>query len=168
MQIRDAYPEDAQQICDVVRRSIAELCAADHGNDPAILGHWLVNKTPEIVTSWIQNGNNSTLIAVEDTAVLAAGAVTNSGEITLNYVSPAARVQGVSRALLHALEQRAVERGNRQCRLTSTATARRFYLARGYEELEPISGLFGTPRSYPMIKRFQAPQAREPMTKAEY
>ncbi|WP_154071510.1 hypothetical protein [Bradyrhizobium lablabi] len=35
MRIRDAVPEDATAAWEVVRRSIAELCVADHHNDPA-------------------------------------------------------------------------------------------------------------------------------------
>jgi len=31
-----------------MRRSIAELCVADHRNDEAILSRWLGNKTPEV------------------------------------------------------------------------------------------------------------------------
>jgi hypothetical protein len=49
MVIREAVAGDAEEACTVVRRSIAELCAADHGNDPAILARWLDNKTPENV-----------------------------------------------------------------------------------------------------------------------
>ena len=45
---------------------------------------------------------------------------------------PDARFRGVSRALLKALEHRALERGNLKCHLISTETARRFYLAAGY------------------------------------
>ena len=37
VKIRDATPDDAEAACDVLRRSISELCVADHGNDPAIL-----------------------------------------------------------------------------------------------------------------------------------
>ena len=51
MEIRDALPEDAPAACEVIRRSISELCGADHLNDALILGRWLANKTPEIVTS---------------------------------------------------------------------------------------------------------------------
>jgi GNAT superfamily N-acetyltransferase len=58
------------------------------------------------------------------------GCITDAEEITLNYVSPDARLRGDSSALLKALEHRAMERGNETCRLTSTETARRFYLAR--------------------------------------
>jgi GNAT superfamily N-acetyltransferase len=70
----------------------------------------------------------------------------------LNYVSPDARFRGVSRALLAALERRAVERGNAHRTLASTATARRFYLANGYVETGPPRGNFGTQSGFPMRK----------------
>jgi ribosomal protein S18 acetylase RimI-like enzyme len=155
MRIRDAVPEDAVAACEVMRRSIVELCVADHHNDPAILERWLGNKTPEIFKSWIRPGN-SLLVAVEDDSILAAGCVTDAGEITLNYVSPDARFRGVSGALLDALEERVIERGNRLCTLKSTETARRFYLERGYSEDGLADGKFGTPSGYPMSKRLVA------------
>ena len=152
MQIRDARPEDAAQACDVLRRSILQLCVADHANDPAILNAWLANKKPEIVAAWIRQNGNSLLLAVESDAILAVGAVTDGGEITLNYVAPEARFRGVSRALLRALEARALERGNRRCTLTSTATAHRFYRSAGYVDDGVPAGKFGTNASYPMSK----------------
>jgi GNAT superfamily N-acetyltransferase len=152
MEIRAAVAEDAPAACQVLRRSITELCVADHGNDPAILGRWLSNKTPEIVASWIASPDNSVLVAVEHGTILAVGSVTNAGEVNINYVSPDARFRGVSRALLGALEARAVERGNLRCTLTSTETARRFYLANGYVEDRLLAGKFGTAASYAMSK----------------
>jgi GNAT superfamily N-acetyltransferase len=151
MEIRDATPDDGPAACDVMRRSIAELCVADHGNDPAILGRWLSNKTPETFRAWIRPGN-SVMVVVEDGSILAVGCVTDSGEITLNYVSPDARFRGVSTTLLGALERRAIEFGNRECHLESTETARRFYLARGCTEKGPAGGKFGTVSAYPMSK----------------
>ena len=62
--------------------------------------------------------------------------MTKAGMITLNYVSPDARFQGVSKALLAALERTAAELGLKQCRLESTKTARRFYEAAGYRPYE--------------------------------
>jgi GNAT superfamily N-acetyltransferase len=144
--------EDAPAACQVLRRSITQLCVADHRNDPKILAQWLHNKTPEIVASWIAQAGNSLLIAVEGGSILAVGSVTDAGEITLNYVSPDARFRGVSRALLGALEARAIERGNARCTLTSTETARRFYLSAGYSEVGPPVRQFGM-LSYPMSKR---------------
>ena len=155
MKVREAVPEDAPAACLVMRRSIAELCAADHRNDPAVLQRWLSNKTPETFRSWIRPGN-SLLVAVEGHGILAVGCVTDAGEITLVYVSPDARFAGVSSALLSALEDRAADRGNPVCTLQSTETARRFYLARGYSEDGPPDGKFGTTSAYPMSKRLGA------------
>ncbi len=153
MEIRDAKADDARAAAQVLRRSISDLCAADHGNDPVILAQWLSNKTPENVASWMAMPNNSVLVAVEDDAILAVGAVTDTGLITLNYVSPDARFRGVSRALLRALEARALERGSVRCTLNSTETARRFYLANGYViDGSPVRkhGVGGYPMSKPL------------------
>jgi GNAT superfamily N-acetyltransferase len=92
------------------------------------------------------------MVAVEDGKILAVGSVTDSGSIGLNYVSPDARFRGVSRAMLRALEARALARKNRQCTLTSTETARRFYLSNGYLESGAAVGAFGTGSGYPMSK----------------
>lgn len=151
MHIREALPDDAEAACSVMRRSIAELCHADHGNDPAILARWVGNKTPQNFCAWIEQGDNSLLVAVEGDVVLGVGSVTNAGRIGLNYVSPDARFQGVSRALLHALEQRAAQRGNTKVTLESTETARRFYLSNAYTEIGKPIEAFGT-TSYPMTK----------------
>ena len=152
MRIRDAVPDDACATCEVMRRSITELCARDHGNDPVILGRWLSNKTPEIFRSWLRPGN-SILVAVDNHRVLAVGCVTDDGEITLNYVSPDARFRGVSTTLLAELEKRALEHGNAMCRLESTETARQFYRARGYREEGAPGRKFGTTAGYPMLKQ---------------
>ena len=151
MHIREALRDDAGAACSVMRRSIAELCHADHGNDPAILARWAGNKTPQNFCSWLEQGDNSLFVAVEGDVVLGVGSVTDAGRIGLNYVSPEARFQGVSRALLHALEQRAAQRGNTKVTLESTETARRFYLSNGYTEIGKPIEAFGT-TSYPMSK----------------
>ncbi|HEY3919787.1 MAG TPA: GNAT family N-acetyltransferase [Stellaceae bacterium] len=152
MIIRDALPEDAAATCRVLRRSITELCTADHGNDPAILAAWLANKTPEIVHSWIAQPGGSILLAIEDNRLLGVAGVTDKGEITLNYVSPDERFRGVSRALLRAAEARARERGNSRCTLISSETAHRFYLSAGYADVGAPQGKYGTAGSHPMTK----------------
>jgi GNAT superfamily N-acetyltransferase len=152
VKIRDATVADAAAACEVMRASIAELCVADHHNDPEILGRWLASKTPENLAAWITDPEASMLLAVEGDVVLAVGAVRNDGEITLNYVSPAARFRGASSALLGALEARAKERDNTHCKLLSTDTAHRFYLSRGYVGRGEPQHKFGTSSSYPMLK----------------
>ena len=144
---------DAAAACEVLRRSIVELCVADHRDDPMILSQWLANKTPEIVASWIAKPGNVVLVAVEGDVILGVGSVTDRGEITLNYVSPEARFRGASRRLIGALEERATAWGNVRCRLLSTETARRFYRSSGYSEDGPSEGKFGTAGSWPMSKR---------------
>ena len=148
-------PEDAPAGCAVMRRSIAELCLADHKNDPVILARWLGNKTVENFVAWIKV-DNSLMVAVEDGKILAVGSVRDSGSIGLNYVSPDARFRGVSRAMMRALEARAFARKNGQCTLTSTETARQFYLSNGYLESGAVVGAFGTASGYPMSKRLVA------------
>jgi GNAT superfamily N-acetyltransferase len=152
MEIRRAVIEDAPAACDVLRRSIVELCVADHHNDPAILDRWLANKTPGIVASWITKPGNTVLVAVGGGAILGVGSVTDAGEITLNYVSPDARFRGVSRAVIDGLEQQAMKQGNTRCHLLSTETARGFYHRAGYTEDGPPVGKFGSTGSYPMSK----------------
>ena len=152
MKIRDATAADAAAACEVLRASISELCAADHHNDPEILGRWLANKTPDNLAAWIADPDASVLLAVDGDVVLAVAAVRNDGEITLNYVSPAARFRDASSALLAALEARAKERGNTHCKLLSTETAHRFYLNRGYVGRGEPQHKFGTSASYPMTK----------------
>jgi GNAT superfamily N-acetyltransferase len=150
--IRDAKSEDAVESCEVMRRSIAELCTADHKDDPAILDKWLGNKKPDIFRAWIAQPRNNLLVATEGERIVAVGSVTDDGEITLNYVSPDARFRGVSKALLAGLERRAAKRGCAECRLNSTETARRFYLACGYRNTGKPGGHFGTNSGYPMSK----------------
>jgi predicted GNAT family acetyltransferase len=153
MQIREATADDAAEACQVLRRSITELCNGDHMDDPIILEDWLSNKTPANVRSWVVQADNHVFVATEGGAILAVGAVTSSGEITLNYVSPDARFAGVSKALLNRLEAKTLELGNNTCTLTSTETARRFYLSAGYKQQSSSKNLLATSSSYLMVKR---------------
>lgn len=152
MHIRDAAVEDAPDACQVLRRSIVELCTADHGDDPGIRALWLSNKTPENVARWIARPDNSVLVAVEGDSILAVGSVTDAGAIDLNYVSPDARFRGISRAMIAALEARAAARGNTRCTLISTETARSFCRARGYLEDGPPDHKFGASGGYRMSR----------------
>ena len=156
MDIREARISEAEAICGVHRRSIVELCVADHQNDSAILEAWLASKTPENVRRWIERPDSNVLVAAEGGAMIAVGCVRDSGEILLNYVSPDARFRGASKAMLAALEGIARECGAERCRLVSTETARRFYRSAGYVEDGPPQESFGSKASYPMAKRLAA------------
>jgi GNAT superfamily N-acetyltransferase len=151
MEVRTAIPNDAEFICSVVRRSITELCAADHKNDPAILDRWLANKTPENVLRWIADPDNTFLVAIDGGNVLAAGCAKASGEIVLNYVSPDARFRGISKAMLKSLEHASRAHGQTVSSLDSTLTALRFYTGAGYARNGPPIEKHGL-AGYPMIK----------------
>ena len=157
MDIRAARPTDAAEVCAVLRRSITELCYADHRNDPAILEKWLANKTLANVTSWIENPHGYMFLAVENGAVAGVASITSTGEITLNYVSPVARFRGVSKSLLARLEAQAVELGHSRCTLTSTVTARRLYQSAGYLDDGPPTTGFLTADSVRMTKTLAKP-----------
>lgn len=153
MRVRLAAPDDAEAAAMVLRRSIAELCTADHNDDPALVGPWLANKTPEIFRSWLDEPGNTVVVAVDENGrLLGVGASNGMGEITLNYVSPDARFAGVSSALMADLENRLRQNGLDVSRLTSTRTAHRFYLARGYRDDGVVVASRGGVLAQPMVK----------------
>ena len=150
--VRPAVEADAPGACEAMRRSIRDLCAADHGDDPAALAAWLANKTPDHVRSWIASESSFSVVAVREEQVVGFGLIARSGELHLCYVHPEARFQGVSSAMLVALEERAALWGLDAVVLTSSLTARRFYERRGYRSCgEPVA-VFGAQRAFPMIK----------------
>lgn len=154
MIVRTARPDDAEEACTVLRRSISELCFSDHGGEAAILDGWLRNKTPASVRGWI--GTQLFLVAEEGGAI-AGVASADGGEVALNYVSPDFRFMGVSRALLGNIEERLRADGREQVTLTSTQTAHRFYLSRGYADRGPPQPWRGGRHVFPMAKRLDVP-----------
>jgi GNAT superfamily N-acetyltransferase len=152
MEIRAAVPSDADAICQVLIRSISELCVADHQNDPAILTAWLKNETTASVLAWIANPGTALLVATEDGRILSVGGVANNGTITLNYVSPDARFRGITKAMLTALEAPAAALGNSVCTLESTKTALQLYISASYVESCPPTSGFPRGRGIPMTK----------------
>lgn len=125
----------------MLRRSIVELCRADHRGRPDVLERWLANKTPEEVSAWIANADSYCASAVADGGeVCGFGMLAAAGEILLLYVSPEHVGRGVGRDLLRALEERAVDRGLGEIRLDSSLTARGFYARHGYVDAESCGG----------------------------
>lgn len=137
--VRPAQPEDVPAMSHVLIASITELCGADHGNDPHKIAAWTANKTPDGVATMLARDGLTLFVAEMDGSVAAVGATTDRGEIALNYVVPAARFRGLSKALLAALEADLVDRGYAEGRLEATRTALRFYLSQGWTAAEPSS-----------------------------
>ncbi len=129
---RRAVPSDAAAACDVVRRSIIELCAEDHRDDPTILERWLENKTAANFAARIGSERKLALVAERAGQIVGFGLMDLCGYVELLYVCPDARFCGVGKALLAALEAAALAAGVREMKLESTNTALRFYRSAGY------------------------------------
>lgn len=135
----------AAQACTVVRESIARCCAADHGNDPAVLGAWLANKTPAQFAAWLAapgamawaacrgQGAHGSADVDADAPMVGFALVLPPATLALCYVVPEVLGQGVGRALLQAAEAEARRCGAPALVLDSTRTAQGFYRRNGYE-----------------------------------
>ena len=155
MFVRSANREDAQAVVALLRRSILELCVADHGNNPIKVEGWLENKTEDRFAIWLNNDQLIKAVAVRDGEIAGFGMATVSGEILLNYVSPDHRFGGVSTAILSSLEESLAARGVKELVLSSTETAHAFYLARGWRDHGAPTVENGM-KSYPMKKSLGA------------
>lgn len=150
--IRRAEAADASGACEAVRQSIAELCVEDHRGDETTIAAWLSNKTIQNVASWIASPRNIAAVSQAPVGIVGFGLLSQTGTLALLYVSPHARFHGVSKGLMAWLEAEASRLGIREITLESTATARRFYLGRGFSPRGEPSLAFGTVVSYPMWK----------------
>lgn len=135
--VRRATEADVEAMSVVMTASITELCIADHRNDPTIIANWTRNKSPEGVRAMLENPDVTMFVAERDGAIAAVGCINARAEIGLNYVNPAHRFAGVSRALLQAMEEALLDRGTTLATLTSTATACQFYRSAGWEDAGP-------------------------------
>lgn len=84
--VRPAIPKDSEIAVQVVRRSIEELCTADHRNDAATLANWLANKKPETFLSWISNPDNFCVVAESNGRLSGVGLIHCIGEFRLFYM----------------------------------------------------------------------------------
>lgn len=135
-QIRRAIEADAEGAIETLRRSISELCVADHHGDAQEIEAWLSNKTVATWSKWIARDDAVVLVADKNQSIVGVGMVTLQGEILLNYVHPDARFSGVSKAILAAMEKELRSHNVRRCRLESTMTAQGFYASCGFRREE--------------------------------
>lgn len=141
--IRPARPADAVAACEVLRRSIREICIADHRNDSAILEAWLANKTPETVRSWLTSSGGFSVVAEVDGHVVGVARVGANHKVALCYAVPEVLHKGVGKALLAALETEARANNVPALELTSTRTAHAFYLRNGFQDTGTNQSMFG-------------------------
>lgn len=157
---RHAYSADAIPVSSLIRRSIAECCAADHHNDPALIAAWLRSKTAGNVAAWIAHPGKFCVVAVQGEQVLGF-AMAEADQLLLCYVLPEFLLQGVGLALLQAVESHATAQGITQLHLKSTRTARAFYERNGFGPAGAPITAFGM-SSQPMMKRLVGAQGQPP------
>ena len=150
--IRRAVPADTAAACELVRKSITELCADDHCGDNATIAAWLANKTQDNFAAWISSSRHVALTAEKGGSIAGFALLNSSGTIALLYVAPDFRFTGVSKALLAALEAHATALGVTELELESTATALPFYERCGYLRAGNTVQGFGVTRAYPLTK----------------
>lgn len=148
---RRATITDAEAACGVLRRSISECCVEDHHNNPEVLSAWLQNKTPENVSAWFASSEDFAVVAAAGEQVVGVGLLTGKGNLALCYVLPEVRFTGVGKALLRAVESHALQTRLNQIHLSSTATAKAFYLRNGFVQSGPPEVGFGV-QAFPLIK----------------
>jgi GNAT superfamily N-acetyltransferase len=151
--VRSATLVDARDACDVVRRSISQLCFADHNDDPRRLEAWLRNKTVASTEEWLASPELFNVVACDDKGVCGFGAISRDGEVLFCYVDPRVRFQRISTMMLEELERAARSWDLRSVRLTSTLTAQRFYTNRGYNVAGEAIVVFDAIKGIPMMKR---------------
>lgn len=163
LEIRIAASEDAFAACTVLRRSITECCVLDHQNDPAILGAWLGNKTPQTVASWFESATNYSLVALHDGAVIGVALLTGAGKLALCYVLPEARGQGAGKAMLAKMEETACNWGVKALQLHSTATGEAFFASLGYVRAGQVRSPYGVETIFfwKQLDRDAAPDASQ-------
>ncbi|WP_397542725.1 GNAT family N-acetyltransferase [Roseovarius salis] len=150
-EIRQARLDDADGISAVLIASIRELCLPDHNNDPAAIGAWIANKTPDQVRIWLE-GAHGIRVATQDGEIASVGAISHDGRILLLYAAPRHAGRGHCKALLHSMEEELAALGHDEGRLVSTKAAHPFFLARGWQNEGPAVEFFRT-RGQPMRKR---------------
>jgi GNAT superfamily N-acetyltransferase len=139
--VRRAEESDAAAAIDVVRRSISQLCAADHRNDERTLATWLADT------------DNFCVVAESNSRLSGVGVVHRRGEILLFYLAPGSQRQGIGKEIHAALEEKAKQWGLASLRLDSTALACPLYEALGYRPLGPAGPRFGVLQTYPYAKQ---------------
>lgn len=130
--IRKAKVSDAQQVCNVLRRSIIELCELDHQKNQIELDKWLANKTIQNCEAWINNKKINFFVAENDGKIVGVSSINHNGFLELCYILPEAKGLGFGGELLKVAEDSVLDLGIQVFTLESTLTAKGFYEYFGY------------------------------------
>ena len=150
--VREAIPSDSAKACEVLRRSISEICSHYYKNQ-SVIDEWLANKTESNVKKWIQSDKSYSIVCASNDLIVGFGAITLEGEVSLIYLVPEALHKGNGKLMLEAMEKRIISEGINEIHTVSSITAKPFYERNGYiKNGEPL--LVGNIKGdFPLIKR---------------
>jgi N-acetylglutamate synthase-like GNAT family acetyltransferase len=143
IEIRQATPNDAPAACALLRRSIEEGCAADHGQRAEILQPWLSNKTPETVATWFSSPSNYAVVAVQGQELAGLALLTQGGKLALCYVLPGRLRSGIGSAMMRAIEAQARAWDIGKLHMHSPSSASAFFERLGYVNAGLDKSCFG-------------------------
>lgn len=141
--IRQATPDDATAACTLLRRSIEQGCATDHGQRPEVLQAWLGNKTTQNVLTWVASPSNYVVVADQAGQVVGLALLTQAGKLALCYVQPDTLRSGIGSALLGAVEAQARTWNISKLHMHSPASASAFFERHGYINAGKDKACFG-------------------------
>ncbi|MBT8119191.1 MAG: GNAT family N-acetyltransferase [Gammaproteobacteria bacterium] len=162
--IRDAKTSDNVQVCNVLRRSILEVCASDY-NEKSVIDDWLSNKTEDNVSQWIESDSTYSVVCINKyDDILGFGLASLKGEILLMYLVPEALFKGNGKLMLERIEKRLSNEGISEIYTISSITAKAFYERNGFiKNGDPQ--LVGTIKGdFPLLKRIAPSKPLKPDT----
>ncbi len=150
-----AQREQLGAIDTVISDAIVNLCEQDHQNQVHLIETWLTQRSPENLERLLFGGSGQGFVSIVDGQIAGVAFIDTDGRLHLCYVHSSYTAQGIGRALLASAEQQARAWGLTQVTMTSTATAKEFYLAQGYSQTGDPVTCFGMP-GFPLAKRLIA------------
>lgn len=131
MEIREYRESDAEEVAEVLRRSIRKIAAKDYSEEEVAV--WS-DTEPE---NWEIEEDEKRYVAVEDGKIIGfSGYKKNEKKLRATYVHPEWSGQGIGSRLLEKVENEAREEGIDKLVCKSTITAREFYEKNGWKVLE--------------------------------
>jgi len=152
--IEKARREQLGAIDEVISDAIVNLCEQDHMNQVQHIETWLAQRSPGILEQLLFSGDAQGFVCIIDGHIVGIAHINAKGQMKLCYVHSEYTGRGIGRALVAAVEQQAGEWGLEQITMTSTKTAKDFYLTLGYSQSSDPIPCFGMP-GYPLKKQLK-------------
>lgn len=132
LHIRPAVADDGPVISNIFERAV--LAQAEPFYSPEQTAHWSQAMTPDHFLNRF-NSSFMTVAELDGKIVGFTGLEAETGYVTLCYTDPDFMGQGIGKAQLEALEDRARSLGLTRIHLSSSLNAQGFYLSQGFQSL---------------------------------